>query len=411
MKNIILEKYKEMLNEKSILNDEFWKWFGDSKVVDSNGNPLVVYHGTNTIFNKFEKRKIGASNLYGNGFYFTEDFDIANTYIEKNKRYIEKKNPNVHSVYLSLQNPLDMDVPVSYSDIVNAMKCVKINLYWKHLNDEIFNILEKMGYDISNVKSYEKAYKDLAKYEIIEKSIDSRGYWYGGYHIVSEIKNIASIYGMFEFIKDHNNGHFKFPPHNGQLNWQCLYYLLTDYNWSVTNSEKLTKYLHKNYDGIKHVGGWNIGEKEHTVWIAFSPNQIKSIDNKGSWSSNTNNIYESIIDTIKYKNETMEIYENPSYNEWKHINNHSRGIISPVGNLYMTNILENVNAKPSDILHTDILNALFSGQSSKNFVMVEKNNGSIVLSATDRNDPRAKEYFSKCKEKNPHLNFINNVNK
>ena len=31
-------------NEESIRN--FWNWFGDSKVVDENGKPLVVYHGT-----------------------------------------------------------------------------------------------------------------------------------------------------------------------------------------------------------------------------------------------------------------------------------------------------------------------------------------------------------------------------
>lgn len=286
MKNIILEKYKEMLNEKSILNDEFWKWFGDSKVVDSNGNPLVCYHGTDAKFNEFDYEYIGGDGKLGLGFYFTKG-----TKLQFNYEY-------PMSVYLSIKKPI-YDNDKKFSDVLNDMD----NLYMTIPNSEILKFIEK-------------------------------------------------------------------------------------------------KY---NIDGI-------IGINRSAV-VAFFPNQIKSIDNKGTWSSNTNNIYESIIDTIKYKNETMEIYENPSYNEWKHINNHSRGIISPVGNLYMTNVLENVNAKPSDILHTDILIALFSGQSSKNFVMVEKNNGSIVLSATDRNDPRVKEYFSKCKEKNPHLNFINNVNK
>ncbi len=32
----------------------FWKWFGDSKVVDESGRPLVVYHGTKNQFSKFE---------------------------------------------------------------------------------------------------------------------------------------------------------------------------------------------------------------------------------------------------------------------------------------------------------------------------------------------------------------------
>lgn len=38
-------------------NPKFEKWFGDSKVVDENGKPLVVYHGTNSRFRKFNLKK------------------------------------------------------------------------------------------------------------------------------------------------------------------------------------------------------------------------------------------------------------------------------------------------------------------------------------------------------------------
>ena len=43
---------------KPIAQDEqgvrnFWKWFGDSKVVDDQGRPLVVYHGTVADFSSF----------------------------------------------------------------------------------------------------------------------------------------------------------------------------------------------------------------------------------------------------------------------------------------------------------------------------------------------------------------------
>lgn len=37
----------------------FSKWFGDSKVVDENGEPLVVYHGTFSDFSKFSDRRLG----------------------------------------------------------------------------------------------------------------------------------------------------------------------------------------------------------------------------------------------------------------------------------------------------------------------------------------------------------------
>lgn len=35
-------------DEEGVRN--FWKWFGDSKVVDADGKPLVVYHGTASDF-------------------------------------------------------------------------------------------------------------------------------------------------------------------------------------------------------------------------------------------------------------------------------------------------------------------------------------------------------------------------
>ena len=58
----------------------FKKWFGDwendpenaSKVVDENGEPLVVYHSTNNDFTMFDLNKIGSNGLaLGPSFYFT----------------------------------------------------------------------------------------------------------------------------------------------------------------------------------------------------------------------------------------------------------------------------------------------------------------------------------------------------
>lgn len=42
---------------------EFKKWFGNSKVVDKDGKPLVVYHGTNKEITKFSGKKIGRSSF------------------------------------------------------------------------------------------------------------------------------------------------------------------------------------------------------------------------------------------------------------------------------------------------------------------------------------------------------------
>lgn len=52
--------------EAQVTSDAFRKWFGDSKVVDADGKPLVVYHGTGADFNVFDLSKFGLTdNGYG----------------------------------------------------------------------------------------------------------------------------------------------------------------------------------------------------------------------------------------------------------------------------------------------------------------------------------------------------------
>ena len=69
---------------------EFKAWFGDwendpenaSKVVDENGEPLVVYHGTPEDFYEFKNRLFSYT-----GFYFTDKISVARTYGSKIRQY------------------------------------------------------------------------------------------------------------------------------------------------------------------------------------------------------------------------------------------------------------------------------------------------------------------------------------
>jgi len=60
---------------------EFKRWFGDSKVVDSKGDPLVVYHGSRiggiADFKKSYARKGVVGSNSSEGFYFTDSEDAA----------------------------------------------------------------------------------------------------------------------------------------------------------------------------------------------------------------------------------------------------------------------------------------------------------------------------------------------
>lgn len=77
---------------------EFKRWFGDSKVVDADGKPLVVYHGTGNDFSTFMPSDGGE---YGAGIYMTPDAKGASDYA----RYRGRTAPNVMPLYVSIQNP------------------------------------------------------------------------------------------------------------------------------------------------------------------------------------------------------------------------------------------------------------------------------------------------------------------
>lgn len=98
--NLIKELVKESKTDlNNNLNDNFWKWFGNSKIVDENGNPLICYHGTNNKFNSFNK---SINGHFGAGIYFTPNYSVGKSYGSKLK-----------SVYLKMENPLwfNRDMP------------------------------------------------------------------------------------------------------------------------------------------------------------------------------------------------------------------------------------------------------------------------------------------------------------
>jgi hypothetical protein len=94
---------------KLVRTPAFKEWFGDwennpseaSKVVDSNGEPLIVYHGTDAIFNEFKKQKKGWET-----FWFTPNFDTAKMYsLDNFKKETDKNNSRVLQCFLNVRNP------------------------------------------------------------------------------------------------------------------------------------------------------------------------------------------------------------------------------------------------------------------------------------------------------------------
>lgn len=85
----------------------FKRWFGDSRVVDKSGKPLVVYHGTRGDFDTFDTARQGQSDFgaSGRGFYFSQDPGTANVYATLSP---SEGAPSIIPVYLAVSNPYEM---------------------------------------------------------------------------------------------------------------------------------------------------------------------------------------------------------------------------------------------------------------------------------------------------------------
>lgn len=94
--------------DRSLLQQtqQFKRWFGNSKVVDKDGKPLVVYHGTRDSFDIFQLQgnpKFGRA--LGDGFYFTDSYDKAFQYANGRFSKGVDRGGIIKEVYLSIQNP------------------------------------------------------------------------------------------------------------------------------------------------------------------------------------------------------------------------------------------------------------------------------------------------------------------
>ena len=99
-----INKHLNEENNVNNINDNFIEWFGNSKVVDENGKPLVCYHGTKKGgFTEF-KPKTGTNNKSKQqlelGSHFSVDKEYSGGYAG------DGKNSKVYECYLKIENPL-----------------------------------------------------------------------------------------------------------------------------------------------------------------------------------------------------------------------------------------------------------------------------------------------------------------
>ena len=121
---------------------EFKAWFGESKIVDGEGQPLVMFHGRSRR-ESLEGMDVFPTNGY-KGAYFTSKPDYASGYAiefraEKPSGNFEPNDQtgSVYKVYLSIKNPLYID----------AKDASKVDDYQHYGQDLYPERLLAQGYD------------------------------------------------------------------------------------------------------------------------------------------------------------------------------------------------------------------------------------------------------------------------
>jgi hypothetical protein len=145
-------KAKAQPSKRAEKADSFGKWFGNSKIVDGNGAPRVMYHGTTSDITKFSPNQ-----------FFTLSPEAANSYAlkeqyEQGTRFDAEsegiKGANILPVYIKAENIASAD------DVLNTAQ--KLGVYDpnaedsylytssytdKNVSDAVINDLKKQGFD------------------------------------------------------------------------------------------------------------------------------------------------------------------------------------------------------------------------------------------------------------------------
>ena len=155
----------------SIKNDAFKKWFGNSKVVDKKGNPLIVYHGSPDL-RGLKSDYIFKLRFNDGAFFFTSSYSMAKSYADERRAFdYQNAEGGVMFFYLSLQNPLIIDAKNQiwrkFETEINGVKIIGTRDLIKYAKNNDFD-----GLIIKNVRDYynnnEKIKKGEDEYIVFE---------------------------------------------------------------------------------------------------------------------------------------------------------------------------------------------------------------------------------------------------
>jgi hypothetical protein len=446
----------EYLNENQYFEDYLNKHLGISKVVDKNGEPLVVYHTVNpnrdASFEVFDTFPEGKETM----IYHTDDKEMSFTYgknhkkfktidsvkqrlskipkeIENAKKYRESlsgyseeyitnelgytssKDPQwlAHVEYIQneanriieqlvseqielesiIKNPKKIEyVKSNYVSLKNPLIVYGKGQNWNELSvNDKDDILAKVAYNDS-YNAFKSSTEARIRNEIIERSDEQRKEMFA----ILDFEDVAIPDEISELnSRIDNELEIEFP--NGPFELE-----------STRSIEE--KYRKSKYDGIifKNIkdygGGTTVFQKTdpHNVFAAKNPNQIKSIDNQGTFSTQDNNIYnqEAATQNTTGRNKELalllqEIYPNIEVSALTDPNLRGQAQVEGymAGRVLLNAALENQDTLPHEYAHHYIAwfrNAPIVQRGIKQFGSEE-----VLVQAIGENSVKALKWYNR----------------
>lgn len=265
----VLEQYDDIpfMRGSEVQTPAFKRWFGNSKIVDAAGNPLVVYHGTNATFDAFDANAPRANDMgfFGKGFYFATSAGEANYYGSK-----------VGAYYLKIERPLDLSNETGDLTFPGHFRA------W-------YPKLKKLGLTTPEVDALYKADAELM--DFARKNAVVMPYEPGGFTAKVEHPVLGTVWASSNYLgkgaettaKAIEQVHYDMVRetrwHREQFPDMTYYTSLSDYVRTELpgGAEALSKAAKAmGHDGILY------GDE----LVAFEPTQIKSVENIGTFDAN-----------------------------------------------------------------------------------------------------------------------------
>jgi len=274
-------------------NPAFREWFGKSKVVDEYGLPLVVHHGTKAQFEVFSKEKLGSNTGAPSahmGFFFASD-------PETSRQYASQGGTEFYSAmdinFWECDHAVDMQATVYDGSITHADCEQYLSEYRKAysaIDERLHHYFEQL--EIESPEAFREFINGIAWTE--DGKLDTDKY---SERERQELGNRLSYYGMtldgLINVKYEEAGILANEGIVMDTYLSIQNPFIFDYKGKPRDNNRYSRLIAEakaaGYDGVIFKNTFD-GAELTDIYVVYEPEQIKSIENDGTFNKLDPNI-------------------------------------------------------------------------------------------------------------------------